>query len=79
MSAVRSPSEDLETIAAASDSSKWFQIYFPADRGYARELLQRAKAAGYKLIVVTVDATQTSNRERVTRLLVSLRPTSQRQ
>ncbi len=62
-------SEDLETIAAASDSSKWFQIYFPADRGYARELLQRAKAAGYKLIVVTVDATQTSNRERVTRLL----------
>ncbi len=62
-------SQDMETIAAASGSDKWFQIYFPADRGYARELLQRAKAAGFKLIVITVDATVTSNRERVTRLL----------
>ena len=60
---------DLETIAAASKGPKWFQIYFPSDRGFARELLQRAKAAGYKLIVITVDATVTSNRERVTRIL----------
>jgi lactate oxidase len=59
----------LEAIAAASNGPKWFQLYFPADRGYARELLQRAKAAGYKLIVLTVDATYTSNRERVTRML----------
>jgi len=60
---------DLETIAAASNGPKWFQIYFPSDRGYARELLQRAKAAGYKVIVITVDATLTSNRERVIRVL----------
>jgi len=60
---------DLETIAAASKGPKWFQIYFPSDRGYARELLQRAKAAGYKLIVITVDVAVTSNRERVTRIL----------
>jgi FMN-dependent dehydrogenase len=38
-----SSSLDLETIAAVGDGPKWFQIYFPSDRGYARELLQRAK------------------------------------
>ncbi len=59
----------LEDVAAASQGPKWFQIYFPSDRGYARELLQRAKAAGYKLIVITVDVTVTSNRERVMRIL----------
>lgn len=59
----------LEAVAAASQGPKWFQIYFPSDRGYARELLQRAKVAGYKLIVITVDATVTSNRERVMRIL----------
>jgi isopentenyl diphosphate isomerase/L-lactate dehydrogenase-like FMN-dependent dehydrogenase len=60
---------DLEAVAAARNGPKWFQIYLPSDRGYARELLQRAKAAGYKLIVITVDATVTSNRERVMRIL----------
>jgi lactate oxidase len=64
-----SSSLDLEAIAAASNGPKWFQIYFPSDRVYARELLQRAKAAGYKTIVITVDATVTSNRERVMRVL----------
>jgi isopentenyl diphosphate isomerase/L-lactate dehydrogenase-like FMN-dependent dehydrogenase len=59
----------LEDVAAASQGPKWFQIYFPSDRGYARELLQRAKSAGYKVIVITVDATVTSNRERVMRIL----------
>lgn len=68
-----SSSQDLETIAAASNGPKWFQIYLPSDRGYARELLQRAKAAGYTLIVITVDATVTSNRERMVR--VSGQPT----
>jgi lactate oxidase len=58
----------LEEIAAASDAPKWFQLYIPADRGYARELLQRAKAAGYKAIIVTADVNVTSNRERSLRL-----------
>jgi len=64
-----SSSLDLEAVAEASNGPKWFQIYFPSDRGYARELLQRAKAAGYKLIVITVDSTVVSNRERVMRVL----------
>jgi lactate oxidase len=59
----------LEDIAAATTGPKWFQIYIPESRPFAVEMLQRAKAAGYKAIVVTVDATIFSNRERTTRLL----------
>lgn len=58
----------MEEIAAAGPGPKWFQIYFPQDRGFAREQLQRAKAAGYTAIVITVDSTTFSNRERPTRL-----------
>jgi lactate oxidase len=58
----------LEDIAAASDGPKWFQLYVPRDEGFARELLQRAKAAGYKAIVLTADVNVTSNRERSMRL-----------
>lgn len=46
----------LEDAAKASPVSKWFQIYLDEDAGLSRELLQRAKAAGYKAIVLTVDA-----------------------
>ncbi|WP_296525484.1 alpha-hydroxy acid oxidase [Rhodoplanes sp.] len=59
----------MEDIAAAAGAgAKWFQIYFPEDPGYAREQLQRAKAAGYTAIVLTVDATSFGNRERAARL-----------
>jgi 4-hydroxymandelate oxidase len=34
----------------------WFQLYVQPDRGFTRELLQRAQAAGYEAIVLTVDA-----------------------
>jgi L-lactate oxidase len=59
----------LEDIAAATSGPKWFQIYIPDSRPFAAEMLQRAKASGYKAIVITVDATIFSNRERTTRLL----------
>ncbi len=58
----------MEEIAAAAAGPKWFQIYFPANRDYARELLQRAKSSGFAAIVVTVDGTTFSNRERPIRL-----------
>ena len=58
----------LEEIAAGSGGPKWFQIYFPVNRDYARELLQRAKASGFSAIVVTIDGTTFSNRERPMRL-----------
>jgi L-lactate oxidase len=61
----------MEEIAAAADGPKWFQIYFPANRDYARELLHRAKSSGFTAIVLTVDGTTFSNRERTTRLGIS--------
>lgn len=61
----------LEDIAAAATGPKWFQIYFPANLNYARELLHRAKTSGFTAIVVTVDGTTFSNRERTIRLGIS--------
>ncbi|HEV8021437.1 MAG TPA: alpha-hydroxy acid oxidase [Candidatus Lustribacter sp.] len=53
----------LEDTMKAGDGPKFFQIYIPKDRGMTRDVLVRAKAAGYKAIVVTIDAFVSSNRE----------------
>jgi lactate oxidase len=45
----------MEEIASFNAGPKWFQFYVPADRGVIRELVQRAKAAGYTAIAPTVD------------------------
>jgi lactate oxidase len=46
----------MEQIAQATPGPKWFQIYMPEDPGKAKELLQRAKAAGYRAVVLTIDS-----------------------
>jgi L-lactate oxidase len=61
----------MEEIAAAAPGPKWFQIYFPANHAFARELLQRARNSGYAAIVLTVDGTTFGNRERPIRLGIS--------
>jgi isopentenyl diphosphate isomerase/L-lactate dehydrogenase-like FMN-dependent dehydrogenase len=50
-----SAGNSVEEIAAASQGPKWFQLYVPQDRAVARRLVERAEAAGYKAIIVTVD------------------------
>jgi lactate 2-monooxygenase len=46
----------LEEIAAAGgDAPRWFQLYWANDRELVRSFLQRAEAAGYGAIVLTVD------------------------
>ena len=40
---------------AAAGTPPWFQLYMLKDRGYMRELLGRAKAAGCRVLVFTVD------------------------
>jgi isopentenyl diphosphate isomerase/L-lactate dehydrogenase-like FMN-dependent dehydrogenase len=47
----------LEQSAEANgDSSRWFQLYWPRDDEITRSLVARAERAGYRAIVVTVDA-----------------------
>lgn len=45
----------LEEVAAAVDAPRWFQLYVHKDRGLTRALVERAHAAGYGALVVTVD------------------------
>lgn len=46
----------MEDIAKATTGPKWFQMYLTIDEGESREVLVRAKDAGYKAIIFTVDA-----------------------
>ena len=46
----------LEEIAAASAGPKWFQLYVHKDHGLTRSLVERAVQAGYRALVLTVDA-----------------------
>lgn len=57
-------SRSIEEVAAATSGPKAFQLYLFRDRGLTLELLQRAKAAGYKALILTVDVQVPSNRER---------------
>jgi len=54
----------LEDIARASHVPLWFQLYLQADQGHTRELVQRAESAGYRAIVITVDAPVNGARNR---------------
>jgi 4-hydroxymandelate oxidase len=48
----RQAADELGTPAAPL----WFQLYLQDDRAWSLDLIQRAEAAGYEAIVVTVDA-----------------------
>lgn len=54
----------IEDIAAVNPGPKWFQIYVWKDRGLVREMLARAKAAGFTAAILTVDVPVAGNRER---------------
>ncbi len=46
----------MEEVAAASgDGQRWYQLYWPKDRAVAASFLGRAQAAGYSVLVVTLD------------------------
>ena len=54
----------LETIAQLAPQTAWFQLYIPNDDEINRSLIERAKAAGYKTLVVTIDVPALGRRER---------------
>jgi L-lactate dehydrogenase (cytochrome) len=46
----------IEDVAAAAPAArKWFQLYVWRDRGAGKELVERAQAAGYEALILTVD------------------------
>ncbi|HEV8676847.1 MAG TPA: alpha-hydroxy acid oxidase [Methylomirabilota bacterium] len=54
----------LEDVAATGPGIKWFQLYPWGERSLAQRLLERAAAAGYRVLVVTVDGLTIGKRER---------------
>jgi lactate 2-monooxygenase len=48
----------MEAVAEANgDGSRWYQLYWPTDDELAVSFLNRAKAAGYTHLVITLDTT----------------------
>lgn len=64
----------LEDIARAATGPVWFQLYVYKDRGATAELVGRAEAAGFRAIVLTVDAPVLGRRERDMRNQFALPP-----
>jgi len=58
-----SSSTDLADVAAVG-GPRWFQVYLLADPGARRALVERAVAAGYEGLVLTVDLPRVGRRER---------------
>lgn len=57
-------STSMEEIIDVADGHAWFQLYFSGDGKGTFKLVERAKAAGYKTLVVTVDVPEVGRRPR---------------
>ena len=54
----------IEDLARDLPGLKWFQVFLYRDRGLTRSFAERARAAGYKALVLTVDNQVLGQRER---------------
>lgn len=66
MVASTSATRNLEDIAKAASAPLWFQLYMYTPEN-AEKLVRRAESAGYRALVVTVDAARWGRKERVHR------------
>ena len=64
----------LETIANISRQSAWYQQYVCFDEDIDRDMLARAKASGYRVLVITVDIPTANRRDHDLRNGVSVPP-----
>ena len=53
----------MERIVEEAGGRLWFQLYMWPDRSLSHKLVERARAAGYEALVVTVDSAVPANRE----------------
>lgn len=54
----------LEALAQAHTGPRWMQVFIYKDRGFTRELADRAKASGYQGLILTIDNQLIGKRER---------------
>jgi L-lactate dehydrogenase (cytochrome) len=54
----------VEDVAAQTGTPLWFQLYVWGDRGAIKEAVARAKAAGFRALLFSLDTTVRSKRER---------------
>jgi isopentenyl diphosphate isomerase/L-lactate dehydrogenase-like FMN-dependent dehydrogenase len=54
----------LEDVAAESKGTLWYQLYLVGGRDCALSAIERAKAAGFSVLVVTIDTAVSGMRER---------------
>ena len=68
----------IEQVAEAASGPQWFQLYLWSDRSVIEGLVERAKAAGYRALCLTVDVPVVSRRERDIRngMRIPPRPTA---
>lgn len=52
----------IQEVQAASSAPIWFQLYVLKDRGFMRDALERAQAAGVTTLVFTVDMPECASR-----------------
>ncbi len=54
----------IEEVAAGAPGPLWFQLYVWQNRDLTRSFVERARAAGYRALVLTIDVPIISRRER---------------
>jgi 4-hydroxymandelate oxidase len=69
-----SASKPVDEVARAATSPVWFQLYVQRDRGFTKELIQRAESAGCRALCVTVDSPTFGARNREDRVRNDLPP-----
>ena len=57
-------STSLETMIEKAEGHAWFQLYFSGDGSGTTKLVERAKAAGYKTLIMTLDVPEVGRRPR---------------
>jgi L-lactate dehydrogenase (cytochrome) len=64
----------IEEVRAVSDGRLWFQVYAWRDRGLVKQMVDRARDAGYEALALTVDTPVLGRRERDVRRGFTLPP-----
>lgn len=64
----------IETMADVAERPLWFQVYLQTDRGFTKELIERAVGAGCEAVCLTVDVPVNGPRDRELRAGFHLPP-----